>query len=224
MNEQLATGYMLGRDNNSNNNGFFGGEMAWWIVILLIFGWGNNGNGFGGNRGGGNEMLGYQLGNLATTNDVASGFSTSAIMSKQDELVTGQFGIQNSLCQGFSGVNAAIANLGYQNQQCCCETNRNIDSVRYENAKNTCDIINANNAGVQKIIDLLTQDKIDSLRTELQSAQLQLSQLSQTATLVNTIQPTAKPAYIVSSPYQSIYSPYGFYGNGFCNGLAGSTL
>ena len=55
------------------------------------------------------------------------------------------------------------------------ETNRNIDAVRYENAKNTCDIthnaqlntrdiLEAQNAGFQRILDFLTNDKIDSLR------------------------------------------------------------
>jgi hypothetical protein len=38
-----------------------------------------------------------------------------------------------------AATNAASA----QAQQCCCETNRNIDSVRYENAMNTA-AINAN--------------------------------------------------------------------------------
>ena len=37
------------------------------------------------------------------------------------------------------------------------------------------DVIEAQNAGTQRIIDLFTQDKIQSLQTELQSAQLQLS-------------------------------------------------
>lgn len=76
--------------------------------------------------------------------------------------------------QGINSVNGNISQLGYQMQNCCCETNRNIDAVRYENAKNTCDIITAGQANTQRIIDIMTQDKIEALRTELQSAQLAL--------------------------------------------------
>ena len=104
------------------------------------------------------------------------------------------------------------------------ETNRNIDAVRYENAKNTCDIthnaqlntrdiLEAQNAGFQRILDFLTNDKIDSLRGELQSAQLQLGNMSQTNTLINTLRPYPYPAYITCSPYVSSYG----YGCG-CNG------
>ena len=42
---------------------------------------------------------------------------------------------------------------------------------------NTTDILESQNAGFQKILDFLANDKIDSLRSELQSAQLQLSLL-----------------------------------------------
>jgi hypothetical protein len=47
-------------------------------------------------------------------------------------------GIQRDMCQGFSTLNSGITNLGYQMQNCCCDTNRNIDAVRYEAAKKTC--------------------------------------------------------------------------------------
>lgn len=45
-----------------------------------------------------------------------------------------------------------FANLQAQNASCCCETNRNIDSIRYENAKNTCDIITAGNLNTRDLI------------------------------------------------------------------------
>ena len=129
-------------------------------------------------------------------------------------------GVQGALCQGFNGVNSSIANLGFQTQSCCCEVNRNIDAVRYENAKNTCDImtnttmntrdiIDSQNAGFQRILDFMTNDKIESLRNELQAAQLQLGNLSQTNTIIEALRPCAKPAYITCSPYTSTTNPYG---------------
>ena len=96
-------------------------------------------------------------------------------------------------------------------QNCCCETNRNIDAVRYENTKNTCDIITAGQANTQRIIDIMTQDKIEALRTELQSAQLALQNNAQTQTLINELRPCAIPAYLTCSPYTALG-----YGNSGC--------
>ena len=75
------------------------------------------------------------------------------------------------------------------------------------------DVIDSQNAGTQRIIDTITQDKIQSLQTELQSAQLQLANVSQTNNIINTLRPTPVPAYITCSPYQAAYA----YGNGCGN-------
>lgn len=53
---------------------------------------------------------------------------------------------------------------------------------------------------------MMTQDKIDSLRTELQAAQLQLGNFAQTQTLINELRPCAKPAYITCSPYTNYFN------------------
>lgn len=110
---------------NGYNNGFgWGGDWIWVILLLALFG--NNGWGFGGN-GGGN--LNYELGKVATSNDVAVGFAQNATLSSLNDLKLGQAGIQQTLCQGFSGVNAtvnqtantlqnAICQLGYEQQNC----------------------------------------------------------------------------------------------------------
>lgn len=81
------------------------------------------------------------------------------------------------------------------------------------------DVIENQTAGVQRIIDTITQDKIQSLQTELQSAQLQLSNQAQTTNIINALRPTPTPSYPVMSPYTSIISPTGFtFGNGCgCN-------
>ena len=41
--------------------------------------------------------------------------------------------MQSALCQGFGGVNTAIGNLGYQMQQCCCETDKSILQTSFQN-------------------------------------------------------------------------------------------
>lgn len=117
-------------------------------------------------------------------------------------------------------------------QQCCCDTREAIAGVNYNMAAQTNilqntvnngfrDVIEAQNAGTQRIIDLFTQDKIQSLQTELQSAQLQLSNNAQTNSIINALRPTPVPSYPVMSPYTSIINPTGFSFGGGCGCNAG---
>ena len=46
--------------------------------------------------------------------------------------------------------------------QCCCETNRNIDSVRYDNAQNT-----------QKILDAICGNRMADMQNQINQLQLQ---------------------------------------------------
>lgn len=196
---------------NRNNDGFGDGN-GWWIILfLLICGWGGYGFG-GGYGGGGTNTPGFQ--GFATRSDIDAALATHGIES-------GITGIGTQLCNGFAGVNSAIANLGYQNQQCCCDLKQAIGDVNYNMAAQTNilqntvnngfrDVIEAQNAGTQRIIDTITQDKIQSLQTELQSAQLQLSNQAQTTNIINALRPTPTPSYPVMSPYTSIINPTGF--------------
>ena len=193
--------------NGGRSNDGWGGDGCWWIILFLIFGmfgWGGYGNGWGGNSGGANSP-GFQ--GWATRADIDAALATQGIES-------GITGIGTQLCNGFAGVNSAIANLGYQNQQCCCDLKQAIGDVNYNMAAQTNilqntvnnglrDVIEAQNAGTQRIIDTITQDKIQSLQTELQSAQLQLSNVAQTNNIINALRPTPIPAYITCSPYQA---------------------
>lgn len=181
-----------------NNNGMFGGDGGLWVFFLFfLLAWGD-GSGFGfGGRG--------AAANYATQADIQRGFDTNTIVNKLDGLSNGLcdgfYAMNSGMLQGFNGIGAQISNLGYQTQQCCCETNRNIDAVRYENARNTCDIVNAIKADGDATRALMTQNTIQELRDQLQAAQLQLGNFSQTQTLVNTLRPFPTPAYITCSPY-----------------------
>lgn len=158
---------------------------------------------------------------------------------------------QLGMCQGFNGVNQAIANLGFQNQQCCCDIEKGImqssfqnqagfnslanqlascccdiergqDAIKYQMSRDTSDIITAGHADTDRIINHLTQTEMDRLRTELQSAQFQLSQISQTSNIVNQLMPVAKPAYITCSPYASAFGyPYAYQNSCGCSNSCG---
>lgn len=234
-----------------NNGGMWGSDGIWAILLLALLG--NRGFGFGGGYGGGNYgtsegAFGWQLGRLATTNDVASGFSTSEIMSDLNDIILGQAqgfaGVQQTLCQGFSGVNTAlmsgfhgvdnaICTLGYQTQQsmnslshqlsdCCCGISRQIDGINYNNAKNTSEIIQAINYGNQRLIDIYTNDKIETLNRKLSSAEAQLSNNAQSRYIVDSVldrlSPCPKPAFLTCNPATGLVFPQGSNGCCGCNG------
>lgn len=225
----IGTGY--------NNSGFGGGDGWWGIVLLaLLFGWGRGGNGFGGYGGSSSEVLGYELGKVATTNDVASGFNNSAVLSNLNDLKLGQTqgfaSIQQTLCQGFNGINTsilqgfhgvdnAVCTLGYnmatgfngvsrQIADCCCETKSAIADLKYANERQTCDLITNQNANTQRIIDFLTTEKINSLTAENVALKGRISNDAQTAAIVGALKPCPVPAYAVPNPNCC----YSFCGNG----------
>lgn len=131
-------------------------------------------------------------------------------------LCDGFYAVNNSLKDGFYGVQSGLAENRFASQQCCCETNRNIDAVRYENAKNTCDVttaIHAEGEATRALINANTmqnlRDKLEDRDRELMSANFQLSQLSQNQYLINELRPCAKPAYLTCSPYTAANYGYG---------------
>ena len=220
----------------NNDDGFgFGGNGAWWIIILLLFGWGRGGfGGFGGNYGGGQGGYGYPCcGTPATQADLSAAFASNSVLS-------GINGIDSTLCQGFNGINTAILQNGYNTQagintlshqlaDCCCQTQRAIDSVKYENATNTCaiqntiqnttrDVIENQNANSRAILDALNANYIRTLEQENNSLRLSASQSAQNAVLMAAMDankaeilrktgaecPT--PAYVVQPPQPVTFS------------------
>lgn len=181
-----------------NNNGF-AGDQGWWVIILfaLIFGWGGNGFGRGGNQGGG-AMDNYVLASDFATiqRQLSDGFGDLTSQSRyiQNGICDGFYAMNTSLLNGFNGVNSAIAN-------CCCTTQRSIDQTNYNMAKNTCDIIQAGNANTQRIIDYLSTKEMAQLQAENASLKGQISQNAQTATILNAVNRTPTPAYVVPNPY-----------------------
>lgn len=211
--------------NTGNGGGFgWGGDGAWLIILFLIFavfGWGGNGWGNNGNSGG--VVDGYVL-----TSDFAN------VERKIDS-------VNQGLCDGFyqqaqlvNGTNMAMANgfaqaeLSRSNQQaalmqqlnamqmqaaeCCCNTQRSIEGVRYDMAAQACDtrntvqnatrdIIDNANANSRAILDFLTQSKLSDLQAENQGLKLAASQAAQNSYLVSQLRPSPIPAYTVQNPY-----------------------
>nr|DAQ01179.1 MAG TPA: hypothetical protein [Caudoviricetes sp.] len=124
--------------------------------------------------------------------------------------------------------------LQSQLANCCCETREAIQGVNYNMATNTCalqntmnnntrDIIDSQQAGTRAILDFLTNDKIATLQAEnndlrraasqdRQNALLTTTMAAQTSQIINAVNPTAIPAYVVPNP--NAYA----YGCGYNNG------
>lgn len=185
-------------------NDGWGGNSVWTLFIFFLLFLMRGGMGWGGVGAGANFVNNdFLYTNLKNTMD--TGFAQIAnqqFATQKDIWQTGS-GISQQLCQGFNGIQQGLAENRFASQQCCCETNRNIDAVRYENAKNTCDIINAIHADGEATRAQMTQNTIQELRDQLQAAQLQLGNLAQTNTLIREIRPCPIPAYPSCSPYQT---------------------
>lgn len=227
--EGLATGMALTQGNNGGfgfgNNSW--GELIGLIVVAGLFGFGNFGAGRGGYGGGiaENYALATDFATIERKLDGVNSGICDSTFALNNTIVTGNFGIQNSLTQGFAGLNTvinsgfagvdrAVCTLGYQNQagfnaisreiaDCCCATQRSIDSVKYENAKNTCDIIRAGQDNTRAILDFLTSEKISALQAENSGLKAQISNDRQSAYIINALAPKCpEPAYVVQPPQQ----------------------
>ena len=96
---------------------------------------------------------------------------------------------------------AGFNTLAHQISDCCCTTQRAIDSVNFNASKNTCDIIQAINAGNQRLLDVYTSDKIDTLNRKLATAEAEALTYKNNAYLINQIKtPCPIPAYTVPNP------------------------
>lgn len=205
----LSVADALALQRDGDNDGMFGGNGAWVFFLFFLLAWG------GGFGGWGNRESG-----ALTRAEMQQGFDTQNIERQlqgiNNGLCDGFYAMNTGMLNGFSGVNNAIQQAQFASQQCCCETNRNIDSVKYENARNTCEIVNAIKTDGDATRALMTQNEIQGLRDQLQAANFQLSQQAQNATLINTIRPTPVPAYVTCSPYESNMYASGYYRNNGC--------
>lgn len=217
-----------GNCNNGFGNGWEGLIGLALVASLFGGGWGG-GFGLGGGRSGaGSELLGYELGKTATQADIASGFNNSAVLGSLNDLKLGQAGIQQTLCQGFGGVNQSLergfSTTNFNMQQCCCDIKSTILENRYLNEKQTCELINNQNANTQRVIDYLVGEKIDTLNRKLATAENALSQCQNNAYLLGQIKPQPVPAYPVFPTTSFVYPSgvtFGVNGNNGCGGCNG---
>lgn len=117
-----------------NRDGMFGGDgsFMWFLAILILLG---GGNGFFGNNGYrgdyvtqaqfadglNSQSMQAQLQQIALSS-ANNNYETAQLLNQQTNLYLQQnsTNLVNAI-QGFNSVNAAIADLGYRMEKCCCE-------------------------------------------------------------------------------------------------------
>lgn len=143
-----------------DRNGVFGGDsMMWFLAILLLIGGGNGflGNGYRGDYvtqaqfadGLNGQSMQAQLQQIALSS-ANNNYETAQLLNQQTNLFLQQGSAsQINAIQGFNSVNAAIADLGYRMDKCCCEIKTQMLQDKLEQAQSDLfsaktDISNAN--------------------------------------------------------------------------------
>lgn len=219
---------VTGHNNNGSGWGFGAGigEMLIAMIMLFMFPmfFGGFGGGMWGGMGGwGNGGMAAMANGALTRADLCSEFNfnglESAVRGVTQGLCDGFYAMQGSInglgttvMQGFSQAELSranqqaalmqqLCNLGYQQKDCCCETQRSIDNVRFTIAQEDCntrnlmqtntrDIIDSQNSGFRAILDKMCQqelaakdDRIAAQAAQIQALQLSASQAQQNAAI-----------------------------------------
>lgn len=194
----------------------FGGEFVWVILLIALLGGGFN-------NGRGSDVARIQ--DVYASNDLQS--IRTAINNLGNGIADATFALNNNILNqsnllqrdmfgGFNNVQFAVEGVKDAVKDCCCTTQRNIDSVRYDNSQNTFAITKAIHDEGEATRALIAKNEIQALRDKLaeqsqiiQSTQFAVSQQAQNQAIIGALRPAPVPAYQVQSPYVSTYNGCG---------------
>ena len=208
----------------TGNNSTWGSEGgAWWIIILFLFcfmggGWGgaasnaatqsdvqNDFNFASLERQNGDIIAAIHQGVYDTTGAVKDGNAFNQSMLKDvaydinGELKDNAY----NLGRDISAVRDIVRENNYEIGKGFAMVNSNIDSIRYDNAMNTKELLASNCAQTQKILDAITGNRIADMQNQINSLQLQ-------AALCGVVR------YPNATTYTAGYAPF-FGGPGYNN-------
>ena len=172
---------------NRSSDGMFGagsgGGLLFAILLIVLF---MGGGAWGGNRG--------AFGTEAIQNQMQQGFDNQNTMANQRETLAavnsgtaqavaatnqtfhdmlGVFSDKyNEITRDISSLQVGQANMLANQNQCCCAVQRAIDGVNYANAQNTASINANTTAAMQKVLDAITENKIEALQSKINSLEL----------------------------------------------------
>ena len=172
---------------NRGSDGMFGagsgGGLLFAILLIVLF---MGGGAWGGNRG--------AFGTEAIQNQMQQGFDNQNTMANQRETLaavnagtasavaaTNQtfhdmlsvFADKyNEITRDISALQVGQSNMLANQNQCCCNTLRAIDTVNFNAAQNTAAINATTTAAVQKVLDAITENKVEALQGRINQLEL----------------------------------------------------
>lgn len=192
---------LAGNNNDGFGNGGWGSMIWLFAIIALMGGWGNGG--FGGGNGFANAIgyenlatssevqrgfdnqnqMANQRDILAAVNAGTAQAVAASTQAKYDNINVMK-DVQAAIIGQIGDIRSNQMQLLANQNDCCCSTkmalmdgfnnvNAGIAQVRYENAMNTASINQTTNAGVQKIIDAITGNRMADMQNQIDALQLQ---------------------------------------------------
>ena len=186
-------------------NGFGDGGWWILLLFILLGGWNNNGCGGGGwnndlypwmnqsnqvSDGFRDQMMNSTINGIQSSitsgfgdvqNALCSGFAQAEISANARQMadMNQAFAAQTAMSNGFNSLQAQFA-------QCCCDNRAGLADLRYTVATEACadrsavndalrDVLAANTASTQRLLDQLCQDKIDAKNEKIAELQNQLN-------------------------------------------------
>lgn len=152
-------------DGYGDGFGFGGGGILAWFLIFALMG----GNGFGWGNRGGNPVTESDLCNANSFNDLKS-----SVRNVSDQVSGMNIGLTKGLCDFGYTTLEQFNNVEQQLAECCCTTQRAVDSVKFDMANYAAGTNAAIAEHTQKVLDAITGNRMADMQAQIN--QLQLAQ------------------------------------------------
>ena len=188
-----TNGYSLSDIAAVSGNEAYGGSAGWWLIILFLFvfmgggTWGGNGRAATANE----VQNDFNFASLERQNqgiidnvhqaayDVTGAVKdgntfTQSMMKDIAYDINGELK-DNAyhLAEEIRDTNTLVQQNGYELAKGFCGVNSHIDAIKYDNAMNTKELLASNNAQTQKILDVLTNNRMADMQSQINQLQLQ---------------------------------------------------
>lgn len=193
MNEPLSAADVAAVSGRNYGNGFgFGGDGLWLFAILALMG-----GGFWGNRNN-NGVTEADLCNANSFTDLKNG-----VRNISDQIGSMNIGFTKGLCDMGYTMLGNFNSLERQVADCCCTTQRAVDSVKFDMANYSAGTNAAISAGIQKVLDKMAEDKAQAQAQRINNLELQQA-------LCGVVRYPTSSAFFAANPF--------LYGSGCGNG------
>lgn len=166
----------------SNNNSWGNGSWFWILALFFLF-FGFGGNGWGNNTQNVQDAVTAGNGGYVTNAQMNDALKFQSLQEGNKEVISAigqsKYDTANTLSaieQRITAQESSILGLGNtiaeKQNTCCQEALRGIDGVKYDGAINTAAINQNTTAQIQKVLDAIQQNKIESLQSKVNELEM----------------------------------------------------